>query len=800
MMNIGTVIALIKQFAPVASPEVIAQAVNDYLDDHPEIEVADGSITEEKLASDVLLTLSTLGSDLSDVKNAIHQVAVTPESFGAKGDGVTDDSQAIRDAIASGYNVRFEDNKTYYVASAISIHNDVKLTGGKNTVIKTKTPQGGVMPNVISISGTLKKETTLTSDYKSNGTGDNANNKFTLSDMDGVNVGDIMVIVAEDQYYSYARQYYYLGATLLITDVYDGHIYTSESMPFDINNSVDVTVKIYSAPQAIIENLHFEADLDSQGNYKYLLSLSRCKNTVVRDCTFGEMDNGISLHECFNTLLSNIMLSKSKYDNTMEHDSYGIAVYSCTNTIIERVIATCAQHAITITGNEPSINTYVRNCDLTSECRNSGIDTHEAIYNLVIEDCVLGVASLNGTAKMIRCRIINNRRVSNNQMYVSIYGNRNPKFSQIQITDCIFDNTGITFESDSQNPIQSYDQVFGNVLIENCVGGTIIYLPSVTATILSNTIERMEIRNCKDIREIYTDGVGKINSLIIKDTTFTEGYYINNHAGAFMLNGIKCLNVLGIDPMIKKLMINRDTHGERLLLPANTKISLSSGNASAKYFVCGKNLVSDDADDYEVGQVSGNSGNNLTRTKSTGENVPTISIDENGGIVYQQKNNASSYYVYPKYMFYIPEHSFVAVSAKLKNTGATNPSKFMAYIVTVDCKTGKVFNRDAGNLVTATAEGASISFSMQATGGDKIAMAYFYNYDPVANSETTIADVKVRVSAYSTPEDYTDEPFQCNRLTGDGNVLSLAGVNNIMSRELTFHASLKADYVSNPIL
>lgn len=75
MLNIGVVIGLIKKLAPVASPEVIAQAVNDYLDDHPEIEVADGSITEEKLAADVALTLSTLESDVSDVKNAIQGIA-----------------------------------------------------------------------------------------------------------------------------------------------------------------------------------------------------------------------------------------------------------------------------------------------------------------------------------------------------------------------------------------------------------------------------------------------------------------------------------------------------------------------------------------------------------------------------------------------------------------------------------------------------------------------------------------------------------------------------------------------------
>ena len=49
MAGIGATVALIKALAPKADPAVIQQAVEDYLEAHPEISVADGSITEEKL-------------------------------------------------------------------------------------------------------------------------------------------------------------------------------------------------------------------------------------------------------------------------------------------------------------------------------------------------------------------------------------------------------------------------------------------------------------------------------------------------------------------------------------------------------------------------------------------------------------------------------------------------------------------------------------------------------------------------------------------------------------------------------
>lgn len=74
MAGIGATVALIKALAPKEDPAVIQQAVEDYLEAHPEISVADGSITEEKLAEDVAGILDDLQDDVSDVKTAIQGV------------------------------------------------------------------------------------------------------------------------------------------------------------------------------------------------------------------------------------------------------------------------------------------------------------------------------------------------------------------------------------------------------------------------------------------------------------------------------------------------------------------------------------------------------------------------------------------------------------------------------------------------------------------------------------------------------------------------------------------------------
>lgn len=72
MAELGTVVALIKSMSG-ADPAVIEEAVQDWLDDHPEATttVQDGSITEAKLAQDVLAELG----EIDELKEAIENKA-----------------------------------------------------------------------------------------------------------------------------------------------------------------------------------------------------------------------------------------------------------------------------------------------------------------------------------------------------------------------------------------------------------------------------------------------------------------------------------------------------------------------------------------------------------------------------------------------------------------------------------------------------------------------------------------------------------------------------------------------------
>ena len=82
-MNVGMVCGLIKAMAPGIDPADVEQAVSDWLDDHPEATttVQDGSITEEKLASDVLAELA----EIDTLSSAIMTKQDAPSAAGSSG-------------------------------------------------------------------------------------------------------------------------------------------------------------------------------------------------------------------------------------------------------------------------------------------------------------------------------------------------------------------------------------------------------------------------------------------------------------------------------------------------------------------------------------------------------------------------------------------------------------------------------------------------------------------------------------------------------------------------------------------
>lgn len=124
MMNMGIVAGLIKALAPGADPQVIEQAVTDWLDDHPEATttVEDGSITEAKLAQDVLAELG----EIEELKEAIeNQEEEFLDAFSLTGTVTVAEFTKNKYIDVSGSTVDINDPKTSsagYMYSVVPCH------------------------------------------------------------------------------------------------------------------------------------------------------------------------------------------------------------------------------------------------------------------------------------------------------------------------------------------------------------------------------------------------------------------------------------------------------------------------------------------------------------------------------------------------------------------------------------------------------------------------------------------------------------------------------------------------------
>ena len=513
-----------------------------------------------------------------------------------------------------------------------------------------------------------------------------------------------------------------------------------------------------------------------------------------------DMDNGFQIWECVNTLVDDLSIANtSGASDSPLKDHYGIAIYSSANTIISRVLGECGNSAIDMGGHTPNINTYIKNCNLFATFRASGIGMHENAYNTVVEDCVVGGMTAYGTMFVNRCRFVQRNRVQDSNTAITYRGSHNAEWAQLSLSDCIIEGSNLQIaiaKPVPDDPVQAYDNVVGLVNIQSCVGGTFAYAPTTDSTILSNTINRLVLDNWRDCKEVYHSSA-VIDDLVIRDCTFTEQYVINDHnqAHGVYLDGIHSLDYTNSIPQMHKIHKDATVRADNVALPEGVTITLASNSQSAKFRLCGINITPNDADDYIVGTVTGNSGSALIR--SAYPTRATISIDGNGNVVHTQANGTSANAFYPVGMVYVPETSTAAISAKIKNTGQTNGATFRPYIAIVSCDTGLVTYRDSGTGGTADSTGVTIS-QTRIVPANSVVLLYFYCSTAVANAVTTFEELSMTVTPSFIPP-VVNEPYTAKRRTGDGTLTSLPGVNNIMCSEDTFSVKYGADLTSNPV-
>jgi hypothetical protein len=114
--------------APITPRQALTSVAYAFLASEA-LTVPDGSITSDKLANGAVTAAKLAPDALSDV-SGIADVA----NYGAVGDGVTDDTNALNRAIASGKHVRFGANRIYLISGELALHPGQILYGNNATL------------------------------------------------------------------------------------------------------------------------------------------------------------------------------------------------------------------------------------------------------------------------------------------------------------------------------------------------------------------------------------------------------------------------------------------------------------------------------------------------------------------------------------------------------------------------------------------------------------------------------------------------------------------------------------------
>lgn len=108
--------------------------------------------------TDLDAEIASVNTDLTNVKSDVDTIkknGISVLKYGAKGDGVTDDTQAIQNAVSSGYDVIYFPKGTYILSGNVTLNRSVSLIGLGNVVFKKPNSTTAIDNNYFFIASNL---------------------------------------------------------------------------------------------------------------------------------------------------------------------------------------------------------------------------------------------------------------------------------------------------------------------------------------------------------------------------------------------------------------------------------------------------------------------------------------------------------------------------------------------------------------------------------------------------------------------------------------------------------------------
>lgn len=372
-----------------------------------------GTVDSWIVQDDVLQLLTTTSTYQLSISKYVNEkdfkdslVYVTPEMYGAIGDGTTDDTLALQQMFSSGKNISFPYNKIYNITDKL-VSTDCNIISGNGSTIKySKTPTSGI--TILTIG---KSKGTISNLNITVNSGDSSLTIPGISSI--ISSGDLLSLRSSTLRVPASESNYLFGQRCIVKEISGDTVTLFEP----IFESFTVTsCNIHSGKnQYEINNLNL--DMTSVGSTTVLvegisitgvgMKVTNCKIKGSSYCSAGLVLQG------YNANIQNNVISGFLNANGVAsggRTGYGIYI-DCNNTLIQNNTLSSNKHQVTCASRQFVMKglTVIGN-----SASSYGIPTSEAVFDLhanVLGSPLFGYNTIhasrstfgirNGGAKMI---------------------------------------------------------------------------------------------------------------------------------------------------------------------------------------------------------------------------------------------------------------------------------------------------------------------------------------------------------------------------------------------------------------